>query len=335
LANRCPIGSAPLERLGDHDVSLFLCDLAYQSSRLEGNEYDFANTIALLDHRIDKDGGKKEDRIMILNHHDAVRFIIDNVPRQDASEDEKHAGINVRCNDLLSLHAILSADLMRNPAHCGALRKSNVEIGGSTYLPPDIPDRIREFFDRVTTKAARIEDPWEQAVFLNVHLPYVQPFEDCNKRVARVACNIPLLRAGVTPMSWTDVPRKDYTDAMIAVYELNDPLMLADIFTEGYLRSCERFELMSRTQDPDPLVMQYRYEIRQSIRQRILDDHDGVPSNVAPDKAADFIRYVELQLEALLANPLQAPRFGFRAEDVDAYAERNRFESAREREREA
>lgn len=42
----------------------------------------------------------------------------------------------------------------------------------------------------------------------SVHLPYLQPFEDVNKRVSRLAANIPFIRHNLCPLSFIDVPQQ-------------------------------------------------------------------------------------------------------------------------------
>ena len=89
--------------------------------------------------------------------------------------------------------------------------------------------------------AAEIEDPFEQAFFLMVHLPYLQPFEDVNKRVSRLAANIPFIRHNLCPLSFIDVPQQAYVDAMLGVYELNQVELLRDVFVWAYARSCQQY----------------------------------------------------------------------------------------------
>ena len=72
-----------------------------------------------------------------------------------------------------------------------------------------------------------------------VQLPYLQPFDDVNKRVSRLAANIPFIQKNLTPLSFIDVPRVSYTDAMLGVYELNDIHLLKDIFVWAYKRSSD------------------------------------------------------------------------------------------------
>ncbi len=74
-----------------------------------------------------------------------------------------------------------------------------------------------------------------------VHLPYLQPFDDVNKRVSRLAANIPLIRSNLSPLSFTDVSQSAYTDAILGVYELNDVSLLRDVFFWAYERSAARY----------------------------------------------------------------------------------------------
>src|SRR5258705_13933487 len=91
---------------------------------------------------------------------------------------------------LLNLHAVLSENLMADPEASGRLRRRPVEIGRSVYTPPAVPQLIEECLDIAIRKAAAIVDPFERAFFLMVHVPYLRPFEDVNKRVSRLAANI-------------------------------------------------------------------------------------------------------------------------------------------------
>lgn len=304
LHAKCLPGSAPLTKLNEHEVSMFMCDIAFSSSRLEGNQYDFAGTIQLVERHIESSGGSARDKVMILNHRDAVRYMI-----ESHRNSEPWFGINTYT--LRSLHTMLSHDLLKLEM-CGAMRKTPVEVYGSAYIPLDMPDQIQMYFEVMATKAAMIKDPFESAFFLLTHMPYLQPFEDCNKRTSRTACNIPLLMGGVTPMSWLDVTERprDYTDAVIAVYEHNDTLLLADVFKDCFMRSAERFTLLQKQTNPDPISARYRQEIKTAIRERVINGADLISPTVAQEDAADFIAYIDRELEALKRNEMLGVRYG-------------------------
>jgi hypothetical protein len=98
------------------------------------------------------------------------------------------------------------------------------------------------------------------------HLPYLQPFDDANKRVSRLAANIPLIRGNLCPISFADVPRTTYTEAILGVYELNDVALLKDVFLWAYERSANRYAAVRQSLGaPDPFRLKHRVAIRQVI----------------------------------------------------------------------
>jgi Fic/DOC family len=187
-----------------------LIDLSWNSSRLEGNTYSLLETQRLLELGKAAEGKNLKETQMIINHKAAIEFLI-----QSAGE------IGVNRFTILNLHTLLSENLLSDPAACGRLRSFPVGIEKSTYLPIAIPQVIEECFDLLIAKAKQIHDPFEQAFFLMVHLPYLQPFDDVNKRTSRLALNIPLIRNNLCPMSFIDVPQDFYINALLGVYELN------------------------------------------------------------------------------------------------------------------
>jgi Fic family protein len=114
---------------------------------------------------------------------------------------------------ILNLHALLSDNLLGNPSASGRLRAIPVNIGKSVYEPPAVPQLIDEIFSQILDTAVAISDPFEQAFFVIVHLPYLQPFEDVNKRVSRLAANIPFIYHNLCPLSFMDVPEVFYASS--------------------------------------------------------------------------------------------------------------------------
>ena len=195
-----------------------LIDLSWSSSRLEGNTYSLLETERLLEHGdVGEDKSPLETQ-MILNHKAAIDLLV---------EQAEYVGFNR--HTILSLHALL-ADNLLDPRACGRLRSIPVTIGGTPYHPLEIPQLVDECFSQILDTAAAIEDPFEQAFFALVQLPYLQPFEDVNKRVSRLAANLPLIRDNLCPLSFIDVPERDYIDGTLGVYELTRVELLRDVF---------------------------------------------------------------------------------------------------------
>jgi hypothetical protein len=99
-----------------------------------------------------------------------------------------------------------------------------------------------------------------------VHLPYLQPFDDANERVSRLSANIPLIRQNLCPISFADVPRTTYTEAILGVYELNDVALLKDVYLWAYERSASRYSAVRQSLgEPDPFRLTHRVAIRQVV----------------------------------------------------------------------
>ena len=236
-------------------LNRLLIDLSWNSSRLEGNTYSLLDTKRLLDVGAEAEGKDRRDAQMILNHKEAIEFIV------EAAED-----IGFDRHTILNLHALLADNLLPDPEAAGRLRQSAVGIQGSVFYPLEGPQRIEAHFDGVLTSAAAIGDPFEQAFFALVQIPYLQPFDDVNKRVSRLAANIPLIKANLSPLSFEDVPRDLYTEAVLGVYELNRIELLRDVFVWAYERSAARYAAVRQSLgEPDPFRMRHRMALRELV----------------------------------------------------------------------
>lgn len=207
-----------------------LIDLSWASSYFEGNTYSLLDTERLLLDGRAASGHTTHETRMILNHKDALEYV-----RQNAGV------LGPTLRDVRDLHALLSNGLLRNAADCGAIRRGIVEIGGSSYLPITPPQQLEEQLESILGTARAIGDPFEQSLFLLVFLPYLQPFIDVNKRVGRLAANVPLFKANLCPMSYRDMDKERYTLGLLAFYELNRPERIASAFCDAYERGVARY----------------------------------------------------------------------------------------------
>jgi len=185
---------------------------------------------------------------MILNHKAAIELLVDN-----AGE------IGFNRYTILNLHALLSNNLLGDPQAGGRLRSIDVGIGGTVFHPLTGLQLIEEMFNQVLEKASAIDDPFEQSFFAMVQLPYLQPFEDVNKRVSRLAANIPLIRRNLAPLSFVDVPERDYIDSILGVYELKRVELFRDVFVWAYERSSARYAAVRQSiGEPDRFRLTHR-----------------------------------------------------------------------------
>ena len=280
-------------------LNRLLIDLSWNSSRLEGNTYSLLETQRLLELGESAEGKAASETQMILNHKAAIEFIVENA-----------AEIRLDRRTVLNLHALLSDNLLRDPQASGRLRSIGVAIDGSVYHPPEVPQIVEECFLSLLEKAAAITDPFEQAFFVMVQLPYLQPFEDVNKRVSRLAANIPLIRHNLCPLSFVDVPQADYVRGLLGIYELNRTELLRDVFVWAYERSAARYSALRQSLgEPDSFRLRYREEliavVGDMVRQRI--DKKAAPDFIRaraaecarPEDRAKFLEMVETELLAL------------------------------------
>ncbi|HEY9790647.1 MAG TPA: Fic family protein [Candidatus Obscuribacterales bacterium] len=294
-----PIGNQPAGTYARKILDRLLIDLSWNSSRLEGNTYTKLDTKQLIEFGKVAEGKDHVEAQMILNHKDAIEFLV-------GAADE----IGFNRYTLLNLHALLANNLLSNSQAEGRLRSIEVGIEQSTFQPLAIPQLVDEYFQQVLNTAQAIKDPFEQSLFVMVQLPYLQPFDDVNKRVSRLAANIPLIKSNLIPLTFLDVPRDLYTQAILGVYELNRVEMLKDIYLWAYERSAERYVAAQQSLgEPDPFRLKRREELRQVIGEIVRIKYkrqDAVQylenwaaKNLPVDERAKFIDVSQDELLAL------------------------------------
>ncbi len=291
-----------------------LIDLSWASSRLEGNTYSRLDTERLIEHGRAAEGKDAVETQMILNHKAAIDYLV-------------HApSVAVDTRTVIALHALLSDGLMRDAAASGRIRRRVVEVSGSVYHPPGLPQRLEELFEIVLRMAAEIDDPFEQSFFLMVHLPYLQPFEDVNKRTSRLAANIPLARHNLAPLSFVDVPPQAYIDGLLGVYETTRVDLLRDVFVWAYTRSCQQYTAVKQQLViPDTFRLRHRAHLAAAIQTIVrngtgLDDRAlkrATPAAVDRKDRERFTALLRSEFETLHAG--NAVRFGLQPLEFEAW----------------
>jgi Fic family protein len=294
-----------------------LIDLSFNSSRLEGNTYSRLDTQRLLERGERADGKQAVETQMILNHKAAIELLADQA-----------GSIGFNRYTICNLHALLADNLLADPAAGGRLRSRLVGITGTVFMPLAVPQLIEQHFDHMLRLATAIADPFEQAFFIMVHLPYLQPFDDVNKRVSRLAANIPLIRHNLCPLSFVDVEQTDYIGATLGVYELNRVEYLRDVFSWAYQRSCARYAAVRQSLgDPDPFRLQHRTEIGRLVREVVQQKMDKASAAqwieqqatelVPALERAKFIEVVQTELSCLHQGNMA--RYRLRPLEFDAW----------------
>ncbi len=314
-----PDGAHPAGTYARKIYHRLLIDLSWNSSRLEGNTYSLLETERLLDHGETAEGKDAREAQMILNHKAAIDLLV---------EQAEDVGFNRYT--ISNLHALLSDNLLADPQASGRLRTIAVGIDGTSYHPLEIPQLIEECFLQILDTAAVVKDPFEQAFFAMVHLPYLQPFEDVNKRVSRLAANLPLIRNNLSPLSFVDVPDRAYVDGVLGVYELNRVELLRDVFCWAYERSSARYSAVRRSLgEPDPFRLKHRELVAEIVREVVKGKMDKKTTTayrrtraseaVSQENRARFIEVVETDIMNLHEGNIA--RFRLRPSEYEVWQE--------------
>lgn len=243
-----------------HIYNRLLIDLSYNSSRLEGNTYSLLDTQRLILEGTGATDKLDEEKIMILNHKEAIAHLVNNAHK-----------LKVDVNEVCTLHYLL-ADGLIPTQYAGKVRDYGVRIASSTYIPWENPEKLKKQLQATCQKAALIQNPFEQSLFLLAHIAYLQAFIDVNKRTSRLSANIPLIQQNLVPLSFNDINSDDYISAMIAIYELNDINPLIELYAYSYLRTCKLYEASTEALGFDEIRVRYRPQRREIIRYIITHD---------------------------------------------------------------
>lgn len=303
-------GRAILDRL--------LIDLSWASSHLEGNTYTRLDTRELIEHGRVARGKAAIETQMILNHKAAIEWLVDNADT-----------VGFNRYTLLNLHSALAENLLPNPADEGRIRRHEVEIGASVYRLLGVPTQIAETLDALLEKANAIADPYEQSFFVMVHLPYLQPFSDVNKRTSRLAANLPLIRANLCPLTFLAVPEQAYNRAVLGVYEMTRVELLRDLYLWAYERSTQEYlAIKQNLAEPDPLRLAYREAIKQTIREVVTHPDEDALTVIRRNIAHAVSQPDRDNIEALVIETLRRlhegvlARYGLRPSEFERWRER-------------
>ena len=201
-----------MERLG--------IDLSWKSSQIEGNTYTLLETERLLRESKTAEGKTREEAVMLLNHKDALNFILDN---PDYLQE-------LTVSHIEDIHQLLTKDLSIDKG----LRRHRVGITGTNYHPLDNEFQIREAMRDACKLINSKYNIFEKALLTLLLLSYIQPFLDGNKRTARITSNAILIANDYCPLSFRSIDSIDYKKAMLIFYEQNNLYAFKQIFIEQF-----------------------------------------------------------------------------------------------------
>jgi Fic family protein len=195
-------------------------DLSWKSSQIEGNTYSLLETEKLLKEKVTVAGKTKEEAIMLLNHKDAIDFIVENPDYL----------IPLTISKIEAIHSLLIKELAVDKN----LRKRRVGISGTNYRPLDNEFQIREALEATCKLVNKKKNIFEKSLLLLLLTSYIQPFMDGNKRTARIVSNAILMNYKYCPISFRTVDSVDYKKAMLLFYEQNNISRFKEIFINQF-----------------------------------------------------------------------------------------------------
>lgn len=236
-------------KLNATQKAAFMIDLAWSSSKLEGNSYTQLDTIKLLTYGTKSPNASAEDTQMIINHKHAFDLV------RNTSE------ISLRM--LKEIHRCIAdpGEIEGETQHfvlkheLGLIRDTQPqEISHTAYTPPYFypgtdTERIYDLIDYAMNTASEIENPIEAAFYILTRIPYIQAFYDCNKRTSRLMANVPLLSNDCMPISYDIMAKNDYVEALLSVYEFADTDIFRDVFISAYTDSYLKYYPMVKKTD--------------------------------------------------------------------------------------
>lgn len=209
------------------ELERLIIELSWKSSRIEGNTYSLLDTEKLILENREAPGHDRAEACMIINHKNAFLFV-----REHASEFKTITRANLE-----QLHAVLVSDLGVGTG----LREKPVGVTGSSYRPLDNLYQIQEGVDALSQAVSRMPTPYAKAMTALLGISYLQPFEDGNKRTARLAANAILLAHACAPLSYRSVDENEYREAMLVFYEINSMMPFKKIFLDQYVFSAKNY----------------------------------------------------------------------------------------------
>lgn len=206
--------------IAKRELERFVIELAWKSSRIEGNTYSLLETETLIKTHQEAAGHTKEEAVMILNHKTAFDAILTN--------RENFRTLNL--TDITQLHNILIQNLLVDPG----IRQNPVGITGSLFRPLDNQWQIREALEMLAKVINSSHHPLEKALIALSMVAYIQPFADGNKRTSRMLANAVLVAHDYYPISYRGINETKYKQALIYFYEQNSLSELKRILIEQY-----------------------------------------------------------------------------------------------------
>ena len=211
-------GLSPVLR--QKEMERLAIDLSWKSSQIEGNTYTLLQTESLFKEGKHTKGNTKAEAVMLLNHQAALDYVL--------SHPDYFGELKVE--NILEIHRFLTKGL----GIPNKIRSGRVGITGTNYKPLSDARQIQKALQDVCDLINFKQNVLEKALITLLLIAYIQPFEDGNKRTARILCNALLLANKYCPISFRTVDPDDYRYATLLFFEQNSLPSFKKMFIEQF-----------------------------------------------------------------------------------------------------
>lgn len=199
-----------------------------QSNAIEGNSLDIFETRVLLESGITANGKPFKDHLDILNHQEAIGYLIDLV-RENRPLDE---------TTVKNFHYLI-LQKTDHAREAGKYRNVPVTISGAEHQPPQ-PFLVQPKMETLVKWNAQAQlHPVERAARLHSEFVGIHPFIDGNGRTGRLLLNLELMKAGFQVVVLKAENRADYYRAL-AQADLGDYHAIIRFVAEAAIETMER-----------------------------------------------------------------------------------------------
>lgn len=202
-------------------------ELSWKSSQIEGNTYTLIDTEILIKEHREAKGHSREEAIMILNHKNALDYIL----------NKKNNFKKITLRQIENIHSLIINNLNVEKG----LRKKIVGITGTKYRPLDNQHQIKEAMEKLAKIINKTKEPFTKSLLAMIMISYIQPFEDGNKRTSRLLGNALLLAYDICPLSFRSIDEAEYKKAVILFYEQNSARYFKELFIEQFNFAVENY----------------------------------------------------------------------------------------------
>ncbi len=213
------------QTIRNKELERFIIEFSWKSSAIEGNTYNLLDTEKLIKEKINAEGKSVYETTMILNHKKTFDYIL------------KNNFNKITTQTIIQIHELLTQDM----SIVRGIRKSLVGITSSTYTPLHNEFQIKEALEDLCNAIEKQTDIRSKALLAIIGISYIQPFEDGNKRTARMIGNLLLVKNNLPPLSYRSTPVEEYRASVLSFYELNSLVPFKKIFTEQYNFSANNY----------------------------------------------------------------------------------------------